>query len=67
MISQHEEIEAKLSADNVDIKDFKNWVLNETDGALGYKFVRGPDDYYESGANVIRHRKDSERQEITTK
>jgi hypothetical protein len=55
VISQHDEIEAKMSADGVDVAAFKAYMNKEFD-VVRYEFVQGPDRYYESGPNVVRHR-----------
>jgi adenylate cyclase class IV len=68
MISEYNEIEAKLDAGNVLSKEFRVWV-NQFD-VERYECVTGPDHYYEtSGGEVVRVRVDtkSETCEITVK
>lgn len=69
MLSEHEEIEAKLEADNVNRDNFESWIWGR------YKVMRlfrggGPDTYYENAAGaVVRHRVagDRNRHELTVK
>lgn len=55
MISQHEEIEAKLDAGGVDFGDFDRWVWGDY-LVRAFRRVSSPDDYYENGDFVVRHR-----------
>lgn len=55
MISLHQEIEAKLSAENVSVEGFIQWILSKS-GVIEYKRVSGPDHYFENGDAVVRHR-----------
>jgi len=72
MISLHQEIEAKLEANPVDPADFIKWVFSKpiTGAIKSYKFVTGPDHYFENEAGyVVRHR-DAQTEglsELTTK
>jgi adenylate cyclase class IV len=67
VISQHDEIEAKLSADNVDMMAFVN-VMKSRPDLERYKYVsRSPDDYYENGTAVVRHRGKDGSHELTVK
>lgn len=74
MISPHNEIEAKLLVGTagdgykVDVDAFKLYV-NTNYEVLRYEVVGGVDDYYESGLNVVRHRKDrtAGHRELTVK
>lgn len=68
MISEHDEIEAKLAADDVNISEFKQW-MGRDPGLERYLHIVGPDRYYESGPNVVRHREDRQdgRHELTVK
>jgi adenylate cyclase class IV len=67
MISEHDEIEAKMCADGTSFDDFKAFVMNKT--VERYDHIVGPDLYYESGVNVVRHRQDRKdnRHELTVK
>ena len=66
MISEHNEIEAKLDAPHVPIADFKKYV-NDNYDVRKYKFIESPDCYYENGMNVVRHRIDNDHHELTVK
>jgi adenylate cyclase class IV len=68
MVSEHDEIEAKLAADNVSVSEFRRWMSAEV-GLEQYLHIIGPDHYYESGPNVVRHREDRKdgRHELTVK
>lgn len=55
MISQHNEIEAKLLADGVQVPDFLE-KMNALPFVKDYQRIEGPDDYYECGEAVVRHR-----------
>jgi adenylate cyclase class IV len=68
MISEHDEIEAKLAADHVPVPEFRRWMTAEA-GLERYLHIIGPDRYYESGPNVVRHREDRQdgRHELTVK
>lgn len=69
MLSEHEEIEAKLEADSVNREVFEAWIWNR------YKVTKllrggGPDTYYENAAGaVVRHRiaGDGSHHELTVK
>lgn len=67
MISKHNEIEAKLAADDVTLDDFR-FFMNDNNFTR-YELVSGPDTYYEQGDNVVRHRMDRRdgRHELTVK
>lgn len=67
MISKHQEIEAKLDAEKVNIQEFKKFMSKlDNEGNL---HVKGPDGYYVQGDRVLRHRVDSKggTQELTVK
>ena len=67
MISEHNEIEAKMAAEGVAFDVFKRYIM-ETYEVERYEVVAGtPDVYYESGANVVRHRINPGRHELTVK
>lgn len=69
MISEHDEIEAKLAADNVSIADFQKYMA-EFAGLEKYVRITSPDRYYECGPNVVRVRgRDgaNDRPELTVK
>lgn len=68
MISEHDEIEAKMAADNVNVAEFKRWMTAGME-LESYLHIIGPDRYYESGSNVVRHREDRKdgRHELTVK
>lgn len=67
MISEHNEIEAKLDAPFVSFDAFKKFALG-TLGVERYEVITGtPDVYYEAGANVVRHRINPSRHELTVK
>lgn len=67
MISEHVEIEAKLEATHVSLSEFKDFVLSAYT-IESYKHILGPDDYYESGDHVVRHRRDRvDHHELTVK
>jgi hypothetical protein len=67
MISEHDEIEAKLSADGVELDGFRDFVQSHRFSK--YEEVIGPDTYYESGDVVVRHRQDlrTGQHELTVK
>lgn len=66
MIHDHNEIEAKLDAPNVPFDAFKTYVMCLD--VERYEIVSGtPDVYYESGLNVVRHRINPGRHELTVK
>lgn len=66
MISQHNEIEAKLPADGVDIEKFKTFCREFSPDQ--FKFIDSPDFYYRQNKNVVRHRVNSETShELTVK
>lgn len=73
MIDEHNEIESKLDAKQVLVRDFKTFMTGqEQRGELvieKYEHVLGNDVYYEQGDNVIRHRYDDNYgwQELTVK
>jgi adenylate cyclase class IV len=57
MISEHNEIEAKLAADNVSVKDFQSFMEDTTRyDIVNRKAIESPDGYYEQGPNVVRQR-----------
>lgn len=67
MISEHNEIEAKLAADGVGEGFFKRYVMENYDVEI-FKSIVSPDDYYESGPYVLRHRRDpGGKHELTVK
>lgn len=68
MLSEHDEIEAKLTAEGVPTWDFIQWI-NSQPYVERYLHITGPDRYYESGVNVVRHREDRQdgRHELTVK
>jgi adenylate cyclase class IV len=68
VISEHDEIEAKLAADKIDLQIFKSFVWSTAE-VEKFLHVIGPDRYYESGVNVVRHRQDRQdgRHELTVK
>lgn len=68
MISEHNEIEAKMSADHVPFDAFRRFIA-AFPGMDQYIHIVGPDRYYESGVNVVRHREDrkDKRHELTVK
>lgn len=56
MVSEHQEIEAKFAADSVSADVFRAY-CNAHLQVIEYKLVEeAPDDYYKSGANVVRER-----------
>jgi adenylate cyclase class IV len=67
MIHEHNEIEAKLAADEVLVSDFCKLMFAQM--PTKYECVTGPDTYYRQGENVIRHRekKNSKTHELTVK
>jgi adenylate cyclase class IV len=68
MISEHNEIEAKMAAGTVDTDRFLKWMFSQP-YIERYIHVTGPDRYYENGPNVVRHREDRAdgRHELTVK
>lgn len=65
MISQHDEIEAKMEADNVSLASFYDYMFGkvgpEPQGCWEldrYEVITGPDHYYERDGAVVRHRQD---------
>lgn len=52
--AEHRELEVKLEADSVNIRQFKEWCFER--GPSRYLHVLGPDVYYTQGKNVLRHR-----------
>jgi len=67
MIHEHNEIEAKLAADNVPISVFCKFMFSQL--PTRYECVTGPDTYYRQGENVTRHRQklNSKTHELTVK
>ncbi len=68
MISTHNEIEAKLSAENVAVQDFQAFIESEYE-IEDNKVIESPDGYYEQGPNVVRQRgaTNDEDHELTVK
>lgn len=67
MISVHDEIEAKLSADEIDLAAFQEW-MQSLPHLERFEHVEGrPDDYYECGSAVVRHRGIDGEHELTVK
>lgn len=54
MINQHNEIEAKLAADEVAVGVFCKFIFSLLPNR--YECITGPDTYYRQGENVVRHR-----------
>lgn len=67
MISQHDEIEAKLDAQALDMKTFIEWMLKQRDIERYEHVENSPDDYYENGNAVVRHRGVEGAHELTVK
>lgn len=74
MISEHDEIEAKMGADHVRLGDFLDFMFDQVGPRGGweldkYEVVTGPDHYYERDGAVVRHRQDrkSGAHELTVK
>jgi adenylate cyclase class IV len=67
MISEHDEIEAKMCADGTSFEEFRAFIMGKD--VERYDHIIGPDYYYESGSNVVRHRQDRKdcRHELTVK
>lgn len=66
-IHEHNEIEAKLAADNVEPQDFLRWMYQQPHIEL-YKHIISPDEYYECGSSVVRLRgATTDRFELTVK
>jgi|SRR6185436_20630860 len=66
MINAHNEIEAKLAANGVDLANFMIWC--ESKSPERYKFVNSPDYYYNQNGHVVRHRVNSQtNHELTVK
>jgi hypothetical protein len=67
MISEHNEIEAKLAAEGVTLEQFAGFMNKGV--YHRYEVVSGPDTYYERDDAVVRHRIDREsgRHELTVK
>jgi hypothetical protein len=51
---KHTEFELKFDASNVDTSPFVQWAMAQ--GPTKYIHAKGPDEYYEQGTNVVRHR-----------
>lgn len=68
MIDEHTEVEAKLEAHTVSLRDFKLFIV-ENLPFEEFLHAEGSDVYYEQGDNVVRHRKDdtSGWHEVTVK
>jgi len=69
MLSEHDEIEAKLVADHVSVNDFKKFMAAYSD-MEEFRRIVSPDRYYECGPNVVRVRgvdNDHDRPELTVK
>jgi adenylate cyclase class IV len=67
MISAHDEIEAKLDAQRVDLKTFLGWMHAHPDIERMQHVDDSPDDYYECGEAVVRHRGVEGSHELTVK
>jgi adenylate cyclase class IV len=67
MISEHDEIEAKLSAQLLDMKSFIGWMLQQPHIERYEHVENSPDDYYENGSAVVRHRGVDGAHELTVK
>lgn len=67
MISHHDEIEAKLDAQKVDLNTFLGWARQLEDVDRMEHCQNTPDDYYECGEAVVRHRGVEGRHELTVK
>ena len=67
MISEHNEIEAKLEADDILVSDYCKYMFGTL--PTRYECVTGPDTYYTNGLNVVRHREklNSKTHELTVK
>ncbi len=67
MISQHDEIEAKLDAKDVDLKTFLGWAFKLPNIERSEHCPSTPDDYYERDGAVVRHRGNDLKHELTVK
>lgn len=67
MISHHDEIEAKLDGKEVDLKTFLSWAHKLPNIERSEHSVNTPDDYYECGDAVVRHRGLDGKHELTVK
>jgi adenylate cyclase class IV len=67
MISHHDEIEAKLEAQKVDLQAFLGWAHKLEGIERMERCSSTPDDYYECGEAVVRHRGTEGKHELTVK